>query len=51
MSFGFIMHLKVDPGAMRNLNRFMEKKAWGAFRYECHPSYDFKEIAKKLKHE
>jgi len=49
MSFGFVMHLKVEPGALRNLNRFMEQKAWGAFRYECHPSYDFKAIAEEIK--
>jgi hypothetical protein len=51
MSFGFVMHLKVEPGALRNLNRFMEEKAWGAFRYECHPSYDFIAIAEQMKQE
>ena len=51
MSFGFVMHLKVEPGALRNLNRFMEEKAWGAFRYECHPSSDFKAIAAQAKKE
>jgi hypothetical protein len=38
MSFGFIIQ-----------NLFFEKKAWGAFRYEIYPSYDFVAIAEKLK--
>lgn len=49
MSFGFIIHVSVDPTKVRNLNRFMEQKAWGAFRYEVYPSYDFKTIAEQLK--
>ncbi len=49
MSYGFIIHLRTEPGALRNLNLFFEKKAWGAFRYEIYPSYDFEPIAKKLK--
>lgn len=49
MSFGFILHLSVDPAKIRNLNRFMEQKSWGAFRYQVYPSYDFKAIAEQLK--
>ena len=49
MSFGFIMQLRVEPEAVRNLNRFMEQKAWGVFRYEVYPSYDFVQIAAQLK--
>jgi hypothetical protein len=49
MSFGFILHLRVEPSKLRNLNRFMEQKAWGAFRYEVYPSYDFQNIAAQLK--
>ena len=49
MSFGYIIQLRVAPEAVRNLNLFFEKKAWGAFRYEVYPSYDFVAIAEKLK--
>ena len=49
MSFGFIIQVRVEPSKLRNLNRFMEQKAWGAFRYEVYPSYDFQAIAAKLK--
>ena len=51
MSFGFIIQLRVEPDAIRNLNIFFEKKAWGAFRYEVYPSYDFVAIAEKFKKE
>ncbi|UCG08292.1 MAG: hypothetical protein JSV83_06495 [Desulfobacterales bacterium] len=49
MSYGFIIQLCLEPSALRNLNRFIEQKACGAFRYEVYPSYDFEPIAKKLK--
>jgi hypothetical protein len=49
MSYGFIIQLRLQPSALRNLNRFMEQKAWGAFRYEVYPTYDFEPIAQKLK--
>ena len=51
MSYGFIIQLLVQPDALRNLNRFIEQKAWGAFRYEIFPSYDFTPIAEKFKNE
>jgi hypothetical protein len=51
MSQGFVIHLRVEADKLRNLNRFMEQKAWGAFRYEVYPSYDFAPIAAQLKKE
>ena len=51
MSFGFIIQLRVEPDKVRNLNRYMEQKAWGAFRYQVFPSYDFAPIAATLKTE
>ncbi len=51
MSYGFVINLRLKPDALRTLNRFMEQKAWGAFRYEVHPAYDFAPIAEKLKKE
>ena len=51
MSYGFVINLRVRPDGLRSLNRFMEQKAWGAFRYEVYPSYDFQPIAEKLKGE
>lgn len=49
MSYGFIIQLRLEPAGLRNLNRFMEQKAWGVFRYEVYPSYDFEPIAQKFK--
>ena len=49
MSQGFVIHLRVEPDKLRGLNRYMEQKAWGAFRYEVYPSYDFAPIAAQLK--
>jgi hypothetical protein len=49
MSHGFIIQLRVEPSALRTLNRYIEQKAWGAFRYEVYPSYDFAPIAQKFK--
>jgi hypothetical protein len=51
MSHGFIIQLSVEPEALRNLNLYFEKKAWGAFRYEVYPSYDFVPVLQKLKQE
>lgn len=49
MSYGFIIQLRVEPSALRTLNRFIEQKAWGAFRYEIYPAYDFEPIAETFK--
>ena len=51
MSYGFIIQLRVEPDALRDLNIFFEKKAWGAFRYEVYPTYDFTAVAEKFKKE
>ena len=39
------------PDKIRSLNRYMEQKAWGAFRYQVFPAYDFAPIAATLKKE
>ena len=51
MSYGFIIQCLVEADKLRNLNRFIEMKAWGAFRYEVYPSYDFVPIAAQTKKE
>ena len=51
MSYGFIIQLRVEPDALRSLNIYFEKKAWGAFRCEIYPSYDFEAVAEKFKKE
>ena len=49
MSHGFLITVRVDADKVRNLNRYMESKAWGAWRYEVYPAYDFTPIAAQLK--
>ncbi len=51
MSHGFIITVRVEADKVRNLNRYMESKAWGAWRYEVYPSYDFTPIAAQVKKE
>jgi hypothetical protein len=51
MSYGFIIQVRVEADKIRMLNRFIEQKAWGAFRYQVYPSYDFIPIAAQLKKE
>ena len=43
------INLKVEADKVRSVNRYMEQKAWGAFRYQVFPSYDFAPIAADLK--
>ena len=49
MSFGFIINVNVEADKIRILNRYIEQKAWGAFRYEVYPACDFIPIADQLK--
>ena len=51
MSFGFVITLQVEADKVRSVNRYMEQKAWGAFRYQVFPAYDFAPIAANLKTE
>jgi len=51
MSYGFIIQVRVEAEKIRILNRFIEEKAWGAFRYQVYPSYDFIPIAAQFKKE
>jgi hypothetical protein len=51
MSYGFIIQVRVEVEKIRILNRFIEQKAWGVFRYQVYPSYDFIPIAAQLKKE
>lgn len=49
MGLGQVITLKVAPKDLRSLNIAVETSAWGSFTTEFYPTYDFKEIAKKIK--
>jgi uncharacterized protein with GYD domain len=45
MGIGQVVTLRVPPQRLREVNLAIEKHAWGAFRTEFYPSYDFRAIA------
>jgi hypothetical protein len=46
MGVGQVITLKVPPGRLREVNVALEKMAWGSFKTEFYPSYDFLPIYK-----
>ena len=49
MGIGQVVTLRVPPQRLREVNLAIEKHAWGAFRTEFYPSYDFRSIAARLR--
>ena len=45
MGVGQVVTLRVPPERLREVNRAVEESAWGGFRTEFYPTYDFKAIA------
>lgn len=41
MGIGQVITLRVPPSKLRDVNVALEKMAWGSFRTEFYPSYDF----------
>ena len=48
MGIGQVVTLRVPPERLREVNRVIEEKAWGAFRTEFYPTYDFKPVWDEL---
>jgi hypothetical protein len=46
MGIGQVVTLRV-PAARREVNRAVEQSAWGAYRTEFYPTYDYKAVAEK----
>lgn len=44
MGIGQVVTLQVPPARLREVNLAIEKYAWGAFKTEFYPTYDFKDI-------
>jgi uncharacterized protein with GYD domain len=49
MGIGQVVTLRVPPDKLREVNLAIEHTAWGAFRTEFYPTYDFRPIYEKLK--
>lgn len=44
MGIGQVVTLRVPAEKLRDVNLALEKRAWGAFRTEFYPTYDFKPV-------
>ena len=47
MGIGQVVTLRVPAGRLRDVNRAIEQSAWGAYRTEFYPTYDFKPVAEE----
>jgi hypothetical protein len=47
MGIGQVVTVRLPPEKLRELNRMIEEKAWGAFRTEFYPTYDYKAAAEQ----
>ena len=49
MGFGQIVTLKVPPSKLAEVNVELERSAWGVFRTECYPAYDFVPVRERIR--
>jgi hypothetical protein len=49
MGIGHVITLRLPPQKLREVNVAFEKGAWGAFRTEFYPTYDYLQIFNDLK--
>jgi hypothetical protein len=45
MGIGHVVTLKVPPARLREVNLSVERTAWGAYRTEFYPTYDYRALA------
>jgi hypothetical protein len=44
MGIGQVVTLRVPPEKLREVNLALERRAWGAYRTEFYPTYDFRPV-------
>jgi hypothetical protein len=49
MGVGQVVTLRLPPEKLREVNRYFEQRAWGAFRTDFYPTYDFRQAFEELK--
>jgi hypothetical protein len=49
MGFGQIVTLRLPPSKLAQVNVELERSAWGVFRTECFPTYDFVPVREMIK--
>src|SRR3954467_12310591 len=47
MGIGQVVTLRLPASRLREVNRIMETTAWGSYRTEFYPTYDYKAIAEQ----
>jgi hypothetical protein len=48
MGFGQIVTLEVPPHLLGLVNLELERSAWGVFKTECYPTYDFVPVRERI---
>ncbi len=49
MGFGQIVTLRTPPSRLAAINVELERSAWGVFRTECYPAYDFAPVREVIR--
>jgi uncharacterized protein with GYD domain len=49
MGFGQIVTLRTPPSRLAAINVELERSAWGVFRTECFPAYDFAPVRETIR--
>jgi hypothetical protein len=49
MGIGQVVTLKLPPGRLREVNRILEETAWGGYRTEFYPTYDYRHGAAEIR--
>jgi hypothetical protein len=47
MGIGQVVTLRVPAARLREVNRVLEETAWGGYRTEFYPTYDYKAVAEQ----
>jgi hypothetical protein len=49
MGIGQVVTLRVPADRLRDVNRVLEETAWGGYRTEFYPTYDYRALAEKAR--
>ncbi|MCY1466773.1 hypothetical protein D9M71_852070 [compost metagenome] len=49
MGLGQIVTLRLPPSLLNKVNVELERSAWGVFRTECYPTYDFVPVREMIR--
>lgn len=49
MGFGQIVTLRLPPSKLNVVNVELERSAWGVFKTQCFPAYDFVPVREKIR--